>query len=45
MELPDKRQVLPVTAESRDGARAEDHGIAVERNTKVMEPVEVEDRF
>ena len=45
MELPDKRQVLPVTAESRDGARQRTTVIAVERNTKVMEPVEVEDRF
>ena len=45
MELPDKRQVLPVTAESRDGVHQRTTVIAVERNTKVMEPVEVEDRF
>ena len=45
MELPDKRQVLPVTAESRDGIQQRTTVIAVERNTKVMEPVELEDRF
>ncbi|MEM9586797.1 MAG: DUF4912 domain-containing protein [Planctomycetota bacterium] len=45
MELPDKRQVLPVTAESRDGLRQRTTVIAVERNTKVMEPVEHEDNF
>lgn len=45
MELPDKRQVLPVTAESRDGLRQRTTVIAVERNTKVMEAVELEDRF
>lgn len=45
MELPDKRQVLPVTAESRDGSKQRTTVIAVERNTKVMEPVEAEDRF
>ncbi len=45
MQLPDKRQVLPVTAESRDGLRQRTTVVAVERNTKVMEPVELEDRF
>ena len=45
MQLPDKRQVLPVTAESRDGMRQRTTVIAVERNTKVMEAVELEDRF
>lgn len=45
MELPDKRQVLPVTAESRDGLRQRTTVVAVERNTKVMEAVELEDRF
>lgn len=45
MELPDKRQVLPVTAESRDGLRQRTTVIAVERNTKVMETVELDDRF
>ena len=45
MELPDKRQVLPVTAESRDGLRQRTTVIAVERNTKVMETVELDDNF
>ncbi len=45
MELPDRRQVLPVTAESRDGLRQRTTVVAVERNTKVMEAVELEDRF
>ena len=45
MELPDKRQVLPVTAESRDGLRQRTTVVAVERNTKVMEAVELEDRL
>ncbi|MEM0925317.1 MAG: DUF4912 domain-containing protein, partial [Planctomycetota bacterium] len=43
MKLPDKRQVLPVTAESRDGLRQRTTVIAVERNTKVMEAVDVKD--
>ena len=43
MELPDKRQVLPVTAESRDGLRQRTTVVAVERNTKVMETVELSD--
>ena len=45
MELPDKRQVLPVTAESRDGLRQRTTVVAVERNTKIMEPVELDDRL
>ncbi|KAA5545571.1 DUF4912 domain-containing protein [Roseiconus nitratireducens] len=45
MKLPDKRQVLPVTAESRDGMRQRTTVIAVERNTKVMEAVDVKDSF
>jgi len=45
MSLPDKRQVLPVTAESRDGLRQRTTVIAVERNTKVMEAVELDDRL
>lgn len=43
MQLPDKRQVLPITAESRDGMRQRTTVIAVERNTKVMEAVDVKD--
>ena len=45
MKLPDKRQVLPVTAESRDGLRQRTTVIAVERNTKVMEAVDVKDNL
>ena len=45
MELPDKRQVLPVTAESRDGLRQRTTVVAVERNTKVMEAVELDNRL
>lgn len=39
MDLPDRRQVLPVVACSRDGLRQRTTVVAVERNTKVMEPV------
>lgn len=39
MELPDRRQVIPVVACSRDGLRQRTTVVAVERNTKVMEPV------
>lgn len=42
MELPDRRQVLPVVAHSRDGMRQRTTVVAVERNTKVMEPVDNE---
>ncbi len=45
LKMPDKRQVLPVTAESRDGLRQRTTVIAVERNTKVMEVVEMDDRI
>lgn len=38
LELPDRRQVLPVVATSRDGMRQRTTIISVERNTKVMEP-------
>lgn len=44
MKLPDRRQVLPVTAESRDGLRQRTTVVAVERNTKVMETVELDER-
>ncbi|MCC9654869.1 DUF4912 domain-containing protein [Rhodopirellula halodulae] len=43
MEFPDKRQVLPVTAETRDGLRQRTTVIAVERNTKVMDTVELQE--
>jgi hypothetical protein len=39
MELPDRRQVLPIIASSRDGTQQRTTVIAVERNTKVMEPL------
>lgn len=39
IELPDRRQVLPVVAASRDGTQQRTTVLAVERNTKVMEPV------
>ena len=39
MNLPDRRQVLPVVASSRDGTQQRTTVLAVERNTKVMEPV------
>lgn len=45
LKMPDKRQVLPVTAESRDGLRQRTTVIAVERNTKTMEVVELDDRI
>jgi hypothetical protein len=39
VELPDRRQVLPVVACSRDGTQQRTTVLAVERNTKVMEAV------
>jgi hypothetical protein len=37
--LPERRQVLPVVASSGDGVEERTIVLAVERNTKVMEPV------
>ena len=37
--LPDRRHVLPMVASSRDGAEQRTIVLAVDRNTKVMEPV------
>ena len=37
--LPDRRHVLPVVASSRDGVEQRTIVLAVDRNTKVMEPV------
>lgn len=37
--LPDRRQVLPVVAGSRDGMEQRTVILAIERNTKVMEPL------
>ncbi|MEM9827067.1 MAG: DUF4912 domain-containing protein [Planctomycetota bacterium] len=45
MELPDKRQVLPVSAETRDGLQQRTTVIAIERNTKVLEPVSRDELF
>jgi hypothetical protein len=39
MHLPDKRQVLPVVASSADGMESRTVVLAVERNTKTMEPI------
>ena len=43
--LPDKRQVFPVVAQSRDGMRQRTTVVAVERNTKVMEAVDRDSNF
>lgn len=37
--LPDRRHVLPMVASSRDGAEQRTIVLAVDRNTKVMEPI------
>jgi hypothetical protein len=37
--LPERRQVIPVVASSSDGVEEQTIVLAVERNTKVMEPV------
>jgi hypothetical protein len=39
MSLPDRRQVIPVIASSSDGVEQRTIILAVERNTKVLEPV------
>lgn len=38
LSMPDKRQVLPVVASSGDGMEQRTIVLAIERNTKVMEP-------
>lgn len=38
MNMPDRRQVLPVVASSCDGVEQRTVVLAIERNTKVMEP-------
>ena len=45
MELPDKRQVLPVAAESSDGLRQRTTVIGIERNTKELEAVRKDEMF
>jgi len=42
LPFPDRRQVLPATAKSRDGVDEQTVVIAVERNTKVMEPLSMD---
>jgi hypothetical protein len=42
LPFPDRRQVLPATARSRDGVDERTVVIAVERNTKVMEPLSID---
>ncbi len=42
VDMPDKRQVFPVVACSRDGAHQRTTVLAIERNTKVMDPVHME---
>lgn len=39
LSMPDRRQVLPVVASSADGVEQRTVVLAVERNTKVMEPM------
>jgi hypothetical protein len=39
LNLPDRRQVIPIVASSYDGVEQRTTILAVERNTKVMEPV------
>jgi hypothetical protein len=38
LSMPDKRQVIPVVASSKDGIEERTIVVAVERNTKAMEP-------
>lgn len=40
--LPDKRQVFPVSSTSFDGTYTYTTVLAIERNTKVMEPMSME---
>ena len=42
LPFPDRRQVLPAVACSRDGGLQRTIVVAVERNTKIMEPLESE---
>ena len=39
LAMPDKRQVIPVVAASADGVEQRTVVLAVERNTKVLEPM------
>lgn len=42
MSMPDKRQVLPIVASSEDGIHQKTTVLAIERNTKTMEPCQNE---
>ncbi|MCA9126387.1 MAG: DUF4912 domain-containing protein [Planctomycetales bacterium] len=42
LPFPDRRQVLPAVSCSRDGSQQRTIVVAVERNTKIMEPMESE---
>jgi hypothetical protein len=39
VDMPNKRQVLPIVASTADGVERQTVVIAVERNTKSMEPL------
>jgi len=39
MDFPDKRQIFPIVARSKDGLEQRTIALAVERNTKLMDPV------
>ncbi|WP_262026903.1 DUF4912 domain-containing protein [Blastopirellula sp. J2-11] len=39
MNLPDKRQIFPIVARSHDGLEQRTVALAIERNTKIMDPV------
>lgn len=39
MELPDKRQVIPIVASSGDGTQQRTIVLSLERNTRILEPV------
>ncbi len=39
LDLPNRRQVIPIVASTKDGAEQRTIVLAVERNTKVMEPI------
>jgi len=42
MAMPNRRQVIPVVASSRDGCQQRTTVLAIERNTKEMEPVNLD---
>ena len=39
IEMPNRRQVIPIHAQSASGAEQQTVVLAVERNTRLMEPV------